>query len=115
MSTASPSDVDPGVISTDLTDSEIQGFLDDAAFEAGDAIGDYSAWSTDRKTQLEKYLAALRIRQVRDKGISSASRETGSLTYEGSSVESLREQVNRRDPSGTLATMTDSDRYVGST
>lgn len=114
MSTATPSDVS-GVISTDLTNSEIQSFLDDAEFEAGEAIESYSGWSTERKTQLEKYLAALRIRQVNDKGISSASRETGSVTYEGSSLKALREQVNRRDPSNTLATMTDSDRYVGST
>jgi len=114
MSTATPSDVS-GVISTDLTDSEIQSFLDDAEFEAGQAIGDYNEWDTDRKTQLEKYVAALRIRQMVDKGISSTSRETASVTYEGSSVEALREQVNRRDPSNSLAYMSDSDRYVGST
>lgn len=115
MSTATPSDVDPGVISTDLSNSEIQSYLDDAEFEAGQSIGDYNEWSTERKTQLEKYLAALRIRQVRDKGIHSGTRETGSVTYEGSSIEALQEQVNRRDPSNSLATFSNTDRYVGST
>ncbi len=115
MSTADPSDVDPGVISTDLDNTAIQSFLDDAEFEARRAINQYDEWDSERKTQLEKYLAALRIRQVAGKGISSASRETGSITYEGSSLQALREQVNRRDPSGTLATMSDTNRYVGST
>jgi len=77
MSTADPSDVDPGVISTDLDNTAIQSFLDDAEFEARRAINQYDEWDSERKTQLEKYLAALRIRQVADKGISSASRETG--------------------------------------
>lgn len=120
MATATPDDVDlenGGVIATDLTDAQIQSYIDDAAFEAGQAISDYDEWSTERKTQLEKYLAALKIRTLADKAISSTSRETASVSYEGGgmSIMELRTQVNRRDPTGTLATNTDSSRYVGST
>lgn len=117
MSTATPTDVH-GVIDTSLSDSEIQSFLDDAEFEAGQAITDYStALTTTEKTQLEKYLAALFIRQFKEKGISSQSGESRSVSYEGSmSVSDLQSAVDARDPSGTLATsvIRDSSRYVGS-
>jgi hypothetical protein len=117
MSTATPDDV-RGVISTDLTDSELQAYLDDAEFEASQAITDYdTALSTEEKTQLEKYYAALLVRTLRDKGIESASRETASVSYEGPalSTSELRSKVDQRDPSGTLAYATDTDRYTGST
>jgi hypothetical protein len=114
MSTATPSDV-RGVLATDLSDSEIQAYLDDAEFEAGAAINDYdTALSTTEKTQLEKYLAAARIREVRDRSISSGGRETASVSYEGMSLSALRREVDKRDPSGTLAYTTDSSRYVNS-
>lgn len=114
MSTAEPIDVDPGVISTELDPEVVQGYIDDVAFDARQAIDDYDDWEEQRKRGLEKYAAALRIRELRDRAISSASRETASMDYEGSSIEALRTQVNRRDPSGTLAYNTDTDRYVGS-
>ena len=115
MSTATPSDV-KGVIATDLTDSEIQSYLDDAEFEAQAAINDYDTErTTEQKTQLEKYLAALRIREIRDRSISSTSRETASVSYEGMSLAALRKEVDKRDPSDSLAYQTDNNRYVNST
>jgi len=114
MSTATPSDV-RGVISTDLTDSDIQNYLDDAEFEASQSISNYANSLTEaEKTQLEKYLASLLIRTLRDKAISSTSRETASVSYEGMSISELRNAVDQRDPSGTLAYNTDSSRYVNS-
>lgn len=113
MSTATPQQVN-NVIATDLSDSQIQSYLDDVTFEAEQAIDKYqSKLSTEAKEQLEKYLAALRIRQWRDKGISSTSRETASVTYEGMGIEALKKAVDKRDPSGTLAFQTDTDRYTG--
>jgi len=112
--TASPSDV-RGVIETDLTDSDIDNYINDAAFDAVQAITDYDTnLSTEQKTQLEKYLAALYIRQTKDKDISSTSRETASVEYTTGSISWLKDKVDERDPSGTLATNTDSNRYVNS-
>jgi hypothetical protein len=116
MSTASPDDV-RGVIATDLSDSEIQSYLDDAEFDAKDAITNYdTSLTTDEKTQLEKYYAALLVRELRDKPITSGSRETASVSYEGDalSITALRRKVDARDPSGELAYNTDSNRYVNS-
>jgi len=120
VATATPDDVDlegGGVIATDLTDVQIQSYIDDAAYEAAAVIADYEDWDAEDKRQLEKYLSALRIRTLSDKAISSTSRETASVSYEGAgmSISELRTQVNRRDPTGTLATNTDASRYVGST
>jgi hypothetical protein len=118
MSTATPSDVD-GVIDTSLSDSEVQSFLDDAEFEAEQAIDDYqNALTNTEQTQLEKYLAALLIRQNKEKAVTSESRETASLSYEDiMTVNSLRTAVQKRDPSGTLAqvAINNRDRYIGST
>lgn len=107
-----------GVIPTDLSDSKITGYLEDAAFEASQAIQDYtSTLSETERAQLEKYYAALLVRTLRDKPVSSTSRETASVDYEGSTitVRELREKVDSRDPSGTLAYNVDSDRHVAST
>ena len=100
-----------------LTDADINSYIDDAAFEAGQAIADYSEWDTERKRQLEKYYAALKIRTLSDKAVSSTSRETVSVSYEGGgmSITELRNQVDKRDPTGTLARNTNTRRYVGST
>lgn len=120
MATAQPSDVDlenGGVIATDLTDAQIQSYIDDAEYEAKAAITDYDDWDAEDKRQLEKYYAALLIRTLADKAIDSTSRETASVTYEGSglSTSELRSKVDSRDPSGTLAWNKDTGRYIGST
>jgi len=123
VATATPDDVDlanGGVIATDLTDPQIQSYIDDAEFEASQAIANYStALTTEEKRQLEKYLAALLIRTISDKAISSTSRETASVSYEGGGMSTmeLRKKVNQRDPSGTLASnvLRDTARYVSST
>lgn len=116
MATATVSDI-RGVIATDLSDSDLQNYLDDAQYEASQSIDDYSNKSTEFKTQLEKYYAALLVRTLRDKAVASTSRETASVNYEGDmlSVSELRSKVDQRDPSGELAYQTDTDRYVGST
>lgn len=117
MATATATDVE-GVIDTSLTASEIENYLDDAEFEAQQAITDYdTSQTTQEKRQLEKYLAALLIRGTKEKGHSSKSGESRSVSYEGTmTVAQLQSRVNRRDPSGTLAytVLRDGDRYVGS-
>jgi len=118
VATATPDDVDltnGGVIATDLTDAQITSYIDDAAYEAGAEIADYDKKDTEFKRQLEKYLAALKIRLYADRAIDSTSRETASVSYEGMSVSELKRAVDQRDPTGTLATQRDTDRYVGST
>lgn len=117
MSTATPTDL-RGVIATDLSDSDIQNYLDDAEFEASQAIKDYqNELSTEEKTQLEKYYGALLIRTLADKAVQSTSRETASVSYEGDapSISELRSKVDQRDPSGELAHQKDTNRYIGST
>jgi hypothetical protein len=120
VATAQPSDVileegSAGVIATDLSEAEVQGYIDDAAYEAKSAISGYEGWEDEDKTQLEKYLAALKVRTFADRAIDSTSRETASVTYEGMSTAEIRRAVDQRDPSGTLATQRDTNRYVGST
>ena len=125
MATATADDVrledgNAGVIATDLSDAEIEGYLDDAEYEAQAAIANYdTALSTEDKRQLEKYLAALLIRTISDKAISSTSRETASVSYEGGGMTTmeLRKKVSQRDPSGSLASnvLRDTSRYVSST
>jgi len=118
MSTATPDDVDldgGGVIATDLTDAQIQSFIDDAEYEAKAVINGYQDWEDEDKRQREKYYAALLIRENADRAINSTSRETASVDYEGMSLNSLKRAVDKRDPTGTLASNTDTNRYVGST
>src|SRR6056297_1539696 len=83
IAVADPSE--PGV-DYGLTDADIEGYIEDAAFEAAQANPDYSEWSTERQRQLEKYYARFLVRSLADKPISSTSRETASVTYEGDSL-----------------------------
>jgi len=118
VATATPDDVDldgGGIIATDLTDAQITSFIEDAAYQATQAISGYTDWDTEDKKQLEKYYAALLIRENADRAITSTSRETASVSYEGMSLNALRRAVDQRDPSGTLGTQRDTNRYVGST
>lgn len=112
--TASASDV-RGVISTDLSDSDINNYIDDAAYTADQEISGYTNKSTEFKTQLEKYYASLLIREWVDRAIDSTSRNTASVTYEGPSLARLRREVDRRDPSGQLAYNRDSSRNIATT
>lgn len=101
MSIASPADV-RGVIDTSLDDADIQAFLDDAIFEIDQAVDELL---TDTEyQQLEKYLAALRVVQTKDREDSRFSGGDITHDYDGSVVEELRIAVDKRDPSGTLAT-----------
>jgi len=100
-----------------LTDSDIESYIDDAAFESKRANPNYDQWDAERQRQLEKYYAAYLIRTLADKPIQSTSRETASVSYEGQSltVDQLQQKVHARDPSNTLATTRNTSRYVGST
>lgn len=117
MPTATTSDV-RGVIDTSLDDSAIDEKLNDAEYEAKDAITNYSTeLTTEDRTQLEKYLAALLIRTSKEKPHTSKSGANRSVSYEDvMSVSELRLAVDKRDPSGELSqtVVTDSNRYVGS-
>lgn len=108
-----PSDV-KGVIDTDLSDSDINSKLDDAEFDTEQA-NDTSAMSTMEIQQLEKYLAALKIVESKDPRARQESVGDWSATYDGSTVVWLKREVDRRDPSGTLAHQRDTDRHVTST
>jgi len=100
-----------------LTDTDIESYISDAEFEAKRANPDFDEWSDERKIQLTKYYAAYLIRTLADKPIQSTSRETASVSYEGQSltIDQLREKVQARDPSNSLASMRNTDRYSGST
>lgn len=104
------------LIETDLTTSEIESYLDDAHFDNQQA-NDTSSMTTAEKAQLEKHLAALKIVQSKDPAVSRESVADASFTYDGSTVQWLRGEVAKRDPSGTLASsvVRDSDRHVTST
>jgi len=56
----------------------------------------------------------LKVREWREKAISSTSRETASVSYEGPTLAALKRAVDKRDPSDTLAYNVDQDRYVNS-
>lgn len=118
MPTATVSDV-RGVIDTSLDDDAIEAKLEDAEYEAEDAIDNYDTELSEAdRRQLEKYLAALLIRTSKEKGITSQSGESRSLSYEDvMTAQELRVKVNQRDPSGELASavVRDTDRYSGST
>lgn len=113
MSTATPSDV-KGVIETNLSDSDIQNYLDDASFDVDHHVDE--SLTTAHRTQLEKHLAALKIVQAKEPATESESVGDVTLNYDGSTVEWLKGQVTDLDPSGKLAgnVRRDTDRYVTS-
>lgn len=114
MAEATPSDV-RSAISTDLSDSEIQSYIDDAQFQ-NEQKNDTGEMTTKHIRQLEKYYAAYLIRAFRDRALSSGSKESTSLDYDGSALSELRNYVDDLDPSGELAGLRrDSDRFVTST
>lgn len=115
MPTAQPADV-RGVIDTDLTDSEISGKLDDAQYR-NEKKNDVSQLSSADITQIEKYLAALLIRETKDRAHAQASGSSRQVTYQGSSTRNLRARLDEVDPSGELAdsVIRDDDRHITST
>lgn len=114
MATATPADV-KDLIDIDLSDSEIQAYIDDAATENG-LVNDVSQQSTEQQRLIEERYAAFMIRAVRARAKSSLSQESASVEYDGSSLDELRRMVQRVDPSGELAGPNrDTDRFVTST
>ena len=116
MPTATPDDVE-GVIDTALESGEIQNYLEDAEFEARQAIEEYAdELTTIERRQLEKYLAALRIAETKDRRVSEDTVGDSSMTYEASTVKTLRSRVHARDPSNSLAFTTDGGgRHISTT
>lgn len=114
MSIATPSDV-RDLIDTDLDDSEIQAYIDDAAAE-NELVNDVSEMDADRQRMIEERYAAFLIRSLRDRAKTDLSQESASVSYDGSSLDELRKLVRRVDPSGELAgPARDTDRNVTST
>lgn len=105
MPEATPDDV-RGVIDTDLLDPPINDYLADAAFAINHHVD--MALETPHRRQLEKYLAAFYIVQSKDRSYAKASEGRGTLEHEGDTVAWLRERVQSLDPSGMLATPTQS-------
>jgi len=116
MPTANPDDV-RDVMSTDLSDARVSAYLDDAEFDARDAIDEYDEeLDANHRRQLEKYLAALYIVETEDRRAKQVSGDETAITYDGSPVKRLKSQVQKRDPSDTLASNTKQDsRNVTST
>lgn len=112
MSLATPEDV-RNIIDTDLSDSEIQGYLDMAAAEI-DLLDE--EMSDSRRQLLEARYAAYLIVALRDREKTSLSQESASVSWESSVLDTLQMLVDQIDPSGELVGITrDSDRYVTST
>lgn len=114
MSVATPGDV-RDLIETDLSDEEIQAYLDDAAAE-NEIVNDVSEQSEEQQRLIEERYAAYLIRAVRERSRSSLSQESASVEFDGVPLDELRRLVARVDPSGELTGITrDSDRHVTST
>lgn len=114
MSVATPQDV-RDLIDTDLSDTEIQAYIDDAAIE-NELVNDVSEQSTELTRMIEERYAAYLIRAVRERSKSSLSQESASLEYDGVPLEELRRLVARVDPSGELTGITtDSNRTITAT
>jgi len=107
---AEPADV-RSAIDTELENSEIKPFLDEAAHDAATA-NDTTAMDTADLKLLEKYLAAYKIRATRDRAIASADRQSASVEYEGSPLAELESAIERYDPSGTLPNTGENDFWV---
>jgi len=115
MPTASPSDV-RGVIDTSLSDSEISTKLNDAEYR-NEKYNDVSALSSADLKQIEKYLAALLIRETKDRPISQGTEGSGQVSFQGMPTRTLRARLDEVDPSGELAAsvIRDDDRHISST
>lgn len=115
MPDATPDDV-RGVIDTSLDDPAIASKLADAQFR-NEQTNDVSELPTAQIRQIEKYLAAILIRESKDKPARRRSGASRSVEYQGRSLASLRARLDEVDPSGELArsVLTDTDRHVTST
>lgn len=101
MSTATPAGV-RSVIASDLDDDVLDSFIDDAEFRSG-RVNDHASMGSEHLTQLIRYYAALLVRSFRDRALDSGSRRSVKLSYDGSALDELRQQVRDLDPSGELA------------
>lgn len=89
------------IIDTDLTDSEINVYLDDATFDIDD-VTDASEMDNDLRKKLERDMAALQILTLRERDTAEESRESQRLVYDRSRIEYLEKRIKRLDPTGDL-------------
>lgn len=112
---AGPSDVED-LIDTDLTYDQISVYLEHAA-DDNRAVNDVSQLTQYRQKRIEALLAAIKIRGYRDRSVASGDSESTSLDFEGHSLNELRSELARIDPSNQLAfqSAVDGDRKVTKT
>lgn len=102
MSTASAQPVaEPStvrnIIATDLSDPDINFFLEGAAHEIAKHT-DISGLTDGHRKRLEAYMAAYDIRATRDRSLDNASRPSVGLDYEGNALDNLRSKIEDLDP-----------------
>jgi len=118
----SPTDV-KNELDTDVPDSDISDVLDLVERDIDRTYINPGFASSQHRIDFEAALAALRIAEgnapdAQDRTASEVSTGRSSVTYEASTVATLRQRVRRRDPAnafGHSSMLTrDSDRYVTS-
>lgn len=114
MATATVSDVRE-VVDTDLSDSDISNALSYAQ-ERNEDVNNAGSQSSTTTKNIERFLAAIHIREALEPSILEDSVGDSSLEYESREIQWLRSQLNEWDPSNTLAKqiLRDTDRYTGS-
>lgn len=94
------------IIDTDLSDSEIQAFIDAANLYTTEELGD-SGLGAGLLTEIQKWLAA-HLLSTKDKRVAEEAINDVDITYQGSWGEGLKsttygQQAIALDPTGTLA------------
>lgn len=115
MPTATVADVKE-IIDTALSDADINDALDYAQ-ERNEDVNDVSNQTTTTTKNIERFLAAVHIRETKEPAILQDSVGGSSISYESREIKWLRSQLNEWDPSGTLARkgIRDTNRHVTST
>lgn len=114
MPTATTDDVRE-ILDTDLENSDISNALSYAQ-ERNEDVNDVGSQSTTTTKNIERFLAAIHIREALEPSILEDSVGDSQLKYESREIEWLRSQLNEWDPSKTLAKqiLRDTNRYTGS-
>lgn len=118
MSTATPADVKQ-VISTNLSDSQIQDSLDWAA-DWNSRTNSPSAQTTTQTKDIERWAAIVNIRQFKERSVSEDSVGGASSTFEGDEIERARNQLAQalsdagENPLATSSILRDANRHVSS-
>lgn len=97
---AQPDDV-RGEINVGLSDSEIQFYIDDAAFE-NDRVNTVADMSDELRIRIERKVAAVKILERKEREATEESVGPTSFSYEVSTIERLKDEVSELDPSNEL-------------